>query len=132
MDLGTADTYLVFTIRARRFAVPLPSVAGVTTLTAAEATGLRDNGVLAWQGFYCPRLDVPGLAALPAAGDTAVILETAAGRRVLTCAPKTTSRRLGKRWPVPRPLAALHPAVREAAWEGGDIVHCLDVDREAA
>lgn len=132
MDLGAADTYLVFTVRSRRFAVPLAMVAGVSTLSQSDAEQLREHRVIDWQGFYCPAFEAAGLGHRAAGGDTAIIIETGAGRRVIACEPKTTSRTLLRRWPVPRPLLRLHPAVAEAAWEGGELVHCLDVERAAA
>lgn len=132
MDLGAADTYLVFTVRSRRFAVPLSMVAGVSTLSPAEAEQLRDHQVIDWQGFYCPAFGLAGLNHRAAGGDTAIIVETGGGRRVIACEAKTTSRPLGRRWPVPKPLAGLHPMVTEAAWEAGELVHCLDVERAAA
>lgn len=132
MDLGAADTYLVFTVRSRRFAVPLSMVAGVATLSPVEAEQLREHQVIDWQGFYCPAFAMAGLEHRAAGGDTAIIVETGSGRRVIVCDPKTTSRSLGRRWPVPLPLAKLHPTVSEAAWEAGELVHCLDVERAAA
>lgn len=131
MALAAAETYLIVSLCGSFFGVPLEKVAGVATLEADAAAQLRENGVLAWQGFYCRTMDL-GIARDPAPGDTAVVLELAEGRRVLVCDAKTSSRRLDKRWPVPKRLMSRHPAVREAHWDGEHLVHCLDPERAAA
>jgi hypothetical protein len=103
----------------------------VATLDGDTCAQVREQGVLAWQGYYCRVMDL-GIARDPAPGDTAVVLELAEGRRVLVCDAKTSSRRLEKRWPMPKRLALRHPAAPEAYWDGERLVHCLEPERAAA
>jgi hypothetical protein len=132
MVLDPADTYLVFTIQQRHFAVKIDAVAGVATFDAPEAARLREYGIFEWQGFYCTAMNFGGVQHAPQPGDTAIVMELAEGRKVVACEPATTSRQFNRKLALPKGLSQRYPMVREAFWDGARLVHCLDFDRLAA
>jgi hypothetical protein len=126
MALDSAETYLVFCIQGKRFAVSLGLVAGVTVLSDEMIARFRGLGVLEWQGFYCPPFELQGPRQNAQAGDTALILELMDGRKALICEPKTYFRKVETRLAVPRSLVRRNPAVRDVFWDGSHLVHCLE------